>query len=240
MWPPLSETHGAAPLPPLPAPVLPPLRRIPLPASPATASRLTPPPATRHQHNPSASALAQSLPPRRPPPHYGCKLAVTPPPLDRPIQLTHAQIGSCPRAALVRQPEVLTPRECPFVGLSHYGQTTFHRTPAPTPLTPPPHPTTTAPTRLTRARFPRAGLTSIEIKITSRSDLRRDRVEIVEIRASCRAGGVTVQARAAFIRTPSHTTHTTPLPSHPRHPQHTTVGVMNNQAALPTVHDGLP
>lgn len=224
MWPPLSETHGAAPFASAPRPCTPPSPPYP---PPRLSCHCFPPHPPAGHPAPTQSlglGLGTIPPPRPPPPHYGCKLAVTPPPLDRPIQLTHAQIGSCPRAALVRQPEVLTPRECPFVGLSHYGQTTFHRTPAPTPLTPPPHPTTTAPTRLTRARFPRAGPTSIEIKITSRSDLRRDRVEIAS-RSSRSEPAAEQEAspcrRVPHSSEPPHTPHT-PHPSRATHATHST------------------
>ena len=89
--------------------------------------------------------------PSHPPTHTGCKLAVTPPPVDRPIQLAQPRADAAASGnwcgGTGRQPEVSTPRECPVLyrALSLWTDYTQPRPPPTHPLIhPPPMPATRA------------------------------------------------------------------------------------------------
>ena len=108
-------------------------------AAPAIRDPPSTPPLSQHTH--------------RPPPqhtHPGCKLAVTPPPVDRPIQLAQPRADAAASGnwcgGTGRQPEVSTPRECPVLyrALSLWTDYTQPRPPHHPPAHPPPMPATRA------------------------------------------------------------------------------------------------
>ena len=165
--------------------------RRPRAGAPARAA-----PAIRDPPSPPAHTDPHPHPhrPTDPHTHTGCKLAVTPPSVDRPIQLAQPRADAAASGnwcgGTGRQPEVSTPRECPVLyrALSLWTDYTQPRPPHHPPAHPPPMPATRA-----RAR----SLAPLQAVLRSHRDralqLRRSRRDLpadldpISIRSRCGA-----------------------------------------------------